>query len=231
MVPACVKSASGDKDLDSTACTLENLGTKVYILPTELQSVDLYTVGSEEPDELEISPLPEVPFVHGITVNGPQGRIVRVWGVFDSGAMVNAMCSAVYDSIKHRLSPLRLSKHQLHMADGTIIPSIGQWVGYISLGKATAACSFEVFLSGRSLGFLVGKLMQRSFSTIHNHATDEVSIPDSSGHEILANEFHHKLAADMLAYVGLRPTSDIKQREIFGRVPAKAVCPWRQQRR
>ena len=106
MVPACVESASGDKDLDSTACTLENLGTKVYIPPTELQTVDLYTVGSEDPDELEISPLPEVPFVHGITVNGTQGRIVRVRGVFDSGAMVNAMCSAVYDSIKHRLSPL-----------------------------------------------------------------------------------------------------------------------------
>ena len=29
----------------------------------------------------------------------------------------------------------------------------------------------------------------------------------------------------MLAYVGLKPTSDIKQREIFGRIPAKAVCP------
>ena len=109
------------------------------------------------------------------------------------------------------------------MADGTIIPSIGQWVGYISLGKATAACSFEVFPSGGSWGFLVGKPMQRSFGAIHNHATDEVSIPHGSGHEILANEIHHKLGADMLAYVGLGPTSDIKQHEIFGRVPVKAV--------
>ena len=31
--------------------------------------------------------------------------------------------------------------------------------------------------------------------------------------------------ADMLVYVGLRPTSDIKQHEIFGRVPVNAVCP------
>ena len=29
----------------------------------------------------------------------------------------------------------------------------------------------------------------------------------------------------MLAYIELRPTSDIKQCEIFGRVPAKVVCP------
>ena len=78
MVPACIKWASGDKDLDSTACTLENPGTKVYIPPTGLQIVDLYTVGSKEPDKLEISPLPEVPFMHGITVNGLQGHIVHV---------------------------------------------------------------------------------------------------------------------------------------------------------
>lgn len=109
-VPACVESALGDKDSDSTACTPATLGTKMYIPSTEIQTVDLYTVGSEEPDEFEISPLPEVPFVHGIAVNGPKGSIVRVRGVFDSGAMVNAMCSAVYDSIKHRLSPLRKSR-------------------------------------------------------------------------------------------------------------------------
>lgn len=93
MVPAHIESPCGDKDLDSTACTP----------PNELQIVDLYTVGSEEPDEFEISPLPEVPFVHGIAVNGPRGSIVRIRGVFDSGAMVNAMCSAIYDNIKHRL--------------------------------------------------------------------------------------------------------------------------------
>ncbi|KIM79279.1 hypothetical protein PILCRDRAFT_74433, partial [Piloderma croceum F 1598] len=139
--------------------------------------VDLYTVGSEEPDEFEISPLPEVPFVHGIVVNGPHGSVVRVRGVFDSGAMVNAMCSAVYDNIKHRLALLRPSNRRLRMADGSIVPSTGRWVGDISLGSATVACSFEVFPSGGSWGFLVGKPMQRSFRAIHNHATDEVSIP------------------------------------------------------
>jgi len=41
IVPAHIESLCGDKDLDSTACTL----------PNELQIVDLYAVGSEEPDE------------------------------------------------------------------------------------------------------------------------------------------------------------------------------------
>ena len=222
-VPACVESALGDKDSDSTACTPATLGTKMYIPSTEIQTVDLYTVGSEEPDEFEISPLPEVPFVHGITVNGPKGSFVRVRGVFDSGAMVNAMCSAVYDSIKHRLSPLRKSRRRLRMADGSIVPSTGQWVGHISLGNTTAVCSFEVFPSGGSWGFLVGKPMQRSFGAIHDHATDEVKIPHGSGHEVLVNEIHHKQAIDILAHVGLGPTADIKQRRIFGGVPTNPV--------
>ena len=99
-VPACIELAPRGKDLDSTACTL----------PAKLQIVDLYTVGSEEPDEFEIDPLPEVPFVHRVAVNGPRGSVVRVRGMFNSGAMANAMCSAVYDNIKHRLSPVQPSK-------------------------------------------------------------------------------------------------------------------------
>lgn len=213
IVPAHIESPCGDKDLDSTACTP----------PNELQIVDLYTVGSEEPNEFEISPLPEVPFIHGIAVNGPRGSVVRVRGVFDSGAMVNAMCSAIYDKIKHRLAPLRPSTRRLRMANGSIIPSVGRWVGDISLGSATVACSFEVFPSGGSWGFLVGKPMQRSFRAIHNHATDEVTIPQGSGHEVLVNEIHYKHAIDMLAFVGLGPTSDIKQQGIFGGVPIEPI--------
>ena len=212
-IPACVESAPGNKDLDSTACTL----------PAESQIVDLYTVGSEEPDEFEINPLPEVPFVHGVAVNGPHGSVVQVRGMFDSGEMVNAMCSAVYDNIKHRLSPLQPLKRQLRMADGSVIPSVGQWVGDISLGSTTVACSFEVFPSGGSWGFLVGKPMQRSFRAIHNHATDEVSIPQGSGHEVLVNEVHYKHTIDMLAYVGLGPTADIKQQEVFGGTPIEPM--------
>ena len=212
-VPACVESASRDKDLDSTACTTLN----------ELQLVDLYTVGSEEPEEFGINPLPEVPFVHGIAVNGPRGSIVHIRGVFDSGAMVNVMCSTVYDEIKHRLSPLQPSSQRLRMVNGSIIHSKGQWAGQISLGKTTVACSFEVFPSGGSWGFLVGKPMQRSFGAIHNHATDEISIPHDSGHKVLVNEIHYKHAIDMLTYVGLGRTADIKQQRIFGGAPIDPI--------
>jgi hypothetical protein len=212
-------------DSDSAVCTPTTPGAKMYIPSTEIQIVDLYTVGSEEPDEFEISPFPEVPFVHGVTLNGPGGNIVRVRGVFDSGAMVNAMCSSVYGKVKHRLSALRTSKRRLRMADGSVIPSIGQWVGQVSLGRATVVCAFEVFPSGGSWAFLVGKPMQRLFGAVHNHATDEVSIPNSTGHDILANEIHYKHTVDMLAYVGLGPTSDIKQCGSFGGLSIEPVYP------
>ena len=67
-------------------------------------------MGSEEPYKFKINPFPEVLFVHRITLNGPKGSVVHVRGVFDSGAMVNTLCSSVYNKIKHQLSKLQPSK-------------------------------------------------------------------------------------------------------------------------
>ena len=225
VVPASVESSLGDTDPDSTACIPTTSGTELYIPSTEMHIVDLYAVGSEEHEVLEINPIPEVPFVHSIALIGINGGKVRVRGVFDSGAMVNAMCSSVYSKVKHRLSALRKSKQRLRMADGTIVPSIGRWTGPVTLGKTTVVCSFEVFPSGGSWGFLVGKRMQRLFGAIHDHAVDKVSIPCNGGYEVLVNQIHYKHATDMLAYVGLGPTSDIKQKEIFGGAPIVPAYP------
>lgn len=87
---------------------------------------------------------------------------------------------------------------------------MGQWVGQITIGKATVTCAVEVFPSRGSWAFLVGKPIQRLFGAIHNHAMDEVSIPNKAGYEILVNEIHSNHVVDILVYVGLRPTSDIK---------------------
>ena len=97
------------------------------------------------------------------------------------------------------------------MANGSVIPSMGLWIGHVSMGRSTVICSFEVFLSGGSWAFLVGKPMQCSFRAIHNHATDEISIPSDAEHEILTNQIHYKHAVNMLAFVGLGPTADVKQ--------------------
>ena len=102
-----------DKDSDSTACTPTDQGAEMYSTSTKIQTIDLYTVGLEEPDEFEINPFSKVPFMHSIALKGTKGRIVHVQGVFDSGTMVNAMCSSVYENIKHKLPALRASKRRL----------------------------------------------------------------------------------------------------------------------
>ena len=101
-------------------------------------------------------------------------------------------------------------------SNGSIIPSLGQWVGWITIGKAIVICTFEVFPSGGSWAFLVGKPIQRLFSTIHNHTTDEISIPNGRGYKILINKIHYKHTIIILAYIGLGPTLDIKQSRTFG---------------
>ena len=87
-------------------------------------------------------------------------------GVFDSGAMVNAMCTAVFEKVKHRLAPLKHSRRKLQMANGTVIPSTGRWEGLVDIGGEKELCAFEVFPSGGSWAFLVGKAMQRAFTGI-----------------------------------------------------------------
>ena len=84
--------------------------------------------------------------------------------------------------------------------------------------KNHSSMLLEVFLSGGSWGFLVDKPMLWSFRAVHNHMVDKVSIPCSVTHKVLINQIHYKHAINMLAYVGLKHTSDIKQGEIFGGV-------------
>jgi len=183
----------------------------MYSTPTKIQTIDLYTVGLEEPDEFEINPFSKVPFMHSIALKGTKGRIVHVQGVFDSGTMVNAMCSSVYENIKHKLPTLHPSKCRLRMANGSVIPSMGLWIGHVSMGRSTVICSIEVFPSRGSWAFLVRKPMQCSFGAIHNHVTDKISIPSDTEHKILTNQIHYKHAVNMLTFVGLRPTADVKQ--------------------
>lgn len=76
MVPERVESPLGDKDSDATNQTPDMLGAEMYIPSTELQVADLYNVGSEEPNEVEIASSAEVPFIHPIIINSPRGENV-----------------------------------------------------------------------------------------------------------------------------------------------------------
>ena len=119
--------------------------------------IDLYSVGHEEVTRAMCNEGVEVPFQHTLHLHGPQGEIVRVSALFDGCAMVSAMCITVFEKIKHRLGNWKRSVKRLRMGNGIIVPSAAVWKGKMQLGKVTVEGEFEVFDSGDSWAFLLGK--------------------------------------------------------------------------
>ena len=83
--------------------------------------------------------------------------------LFDGCTMVAVMCITIFKKVKHRLGKWRRSKRQLRMGNGTVVPSLAAWKGKIRLGKVTIEGEFEVFDSGDSWAFLLGKPLLRLF--------------------------------------------------------------------
>ena len=75
-VPEHAELSIGDKDSDTMDKTLDMLSAEMYIPSTVIHIADLYSVGAEEPNKIELTPIAEVPFIHNITINGPKGEKV-----------------------------------------------------------------------------------------------------------------------------------------------------------
>ena len=73
----------------------------MYTVSEKSQVIDLYAVGIEEPERAS------VPFICGIEVEGPRGEKIRVRALEDGGAMANAMCTVLYEAVRHRIGELR----------------------------------------------------------------------------------------------------------------------------
>ncbi|KAJ7248274.1 hypothetical protein B0H12DRAFT_986450, partial [Mycena haematopus] len=127
------------------------------------------------------------PFICGIEVEGPQGELERIRALEDDGALVNAMCTALYEVIKHRIGRLQQSEKTLRMANGALVPSTGYWEGYIRFGGARVRASFEVFPSGGSWSFLFGKPLLESFRAVHDYAADTITVPGAVGTTVVPN--------------------------------------------
>ena len=102
----------------------------------ELQVVDLYVVQTES-DETQKKGMK--PFIHQVKLHGLKGEVVQVWGLFNNGAMVDAMSTETYNRIRHRLTPLGRSSQCLRMAHRNIVNMIGCWKGVVELGN-TSPC-------------------------------------------------------------------------------------------
>ncbi|KAJ7432600.1 hypothetical protein B0H11DRAFT_2260315 [Mycena galericulata] len=159
-----------------------NTLTPMYPL-SKSHIVDLYAVGIEEWPRRA-----SVPFICGIEVEGPQGELERIRALEDDGAMVNVMCTLLYEAIKHRIGTLQRSGKILRMANGTLVPSTGYWEGYIRFGGARVWACFEVFPSGGSWSFLFGKPLLESFGAVHDYATDTITVHGEAGLTAVRNQ-------------------------------------------
>ena len=173
--------------------------------------VGLYSVGHEEITRTMCEKGVEVPFQHTLHILGPQGEIVRVSALFDGCAMVAAMCSTVFNKVKHRLGgQWGPSERWLRMGNGTIVPSMAVWKGKMKLGGVTIDGEFEVFDSGGSWAFLLGKPLLKSFRVEQAYWPDTVSIrSENDEKEVLFNQIRKVRAGGDKP--GINLTLDVKQ--------------------
>ena len=175
--------------------------------------VDLYSVGHKEVTRAMCNSGIEVPFQHMLRLLGPQGEVVRVSALFDGCAMVSAMCMTVFEKVKHRLGNWGRSTKQLRIGNGAIVLSCAVWKGKMQLGRVTVEGEFEVFDSGGSWAFLLGKPALRLFRVKQTYWSDTVSIRDEDNKkETLANEIKEPQAGG--DKWGMNLTLDVKQRDI-----------------
>jgi hypothetical protein len=174
--------------------------------------IDLYSVGHEKVTRTMCNMGVEVPFQSTLQLLGPQGEIVRVSALVDGCAMVAAMCTTVFEKVKHRLGEWKISEKRLRMGNGTIVPSEAVWRGEMRLGRVKIEGEFEVFNSGGSWAFLLGKPLLRRFRAEQSYWPDTVSIcGEDNERETLVNEIKKPRAVEDEPGVNL--TLDVKQRD------------------
>lgn len=111
--------------------------------------------------------------MHWIWPHGPQGEVARVNALFDGGAMVGAICSSIFDKVKHCLhGQAKPSSRLLQMANGIVIQSQAVWKGTLELKGICMEGEFEVFDSGGGWTFLFRKPLLRRFQAVHDYSSD-----------------------------------------------------------
>jgi len=130
------------------------------------------------------------PFIHAVELKGERKIPVKIKGLFDDGALVNAICKMTFPSLKRVLGEPTPSTRTLQMADGTHVPSSGRWFGDITIGDWMLKTWFEIFPSGGGWSLLIGKPLLKKFKALHDYERDILMIPANSIWTMLTNEVH-----------------------------------------
>lgn len=151
-----------------------------------------------------------VPFVNNVTIKNDNGELVRIRALFNDGAMVNAMCTTVFETVKHRLRGWTHSSQTLRMANGSVIPATAQWTGTVRIGTVEVQTTFIVFNSGGGWAFLVGKPMLQMLRAVHDYSKDQLTITDGNNATTLTNRYYDMVHEQVMG--SKNRTLDIKQR-------------------
>ncbi|KIK15840.1 hypothetical protein PISMIDRAFT_62484, partial [Pisolithus microcarpus 441] len=128
-----------------------------------------------------------IPFINNIMIKSSNSELVQLCTLFDDGAMVNAMCTTVFEAVKHRLRGWTHSSQMLRMVNGTIIPAMAQWTGTVQVGAAKVQATFIVFNSGGGWAFLAGKLLLQKLRAVHDYSMDWLTVTDGNDTMVLTN--------------------------------------------
>ncbi|KAK7457885.1 hypothetical protein VKT23_010229 [Stygiomarasmius scandens] len=163
-IPRQAVTLSGEECQCPTECSNSH-ALHVLSAPDEIDVIDLYSVWPKEDEET-------VPFIHTVEFVGKDKELINVKALFDDGAMVSAMSTAVFEQVKHKLTDWGPSARRLRMANGTVVPSVAVWKGVVNLGGVTARGEFEVFSSDGKWDFLFGKPLLKCFHAYHGYDKD-----------------------------------------------------------
>ena len=131
----------------STGCNPENFANHATHVVSSMDMnsdlIDLYSIKHSKTTESLTEE--EVPFVHDIHITGHKKGKITIQALFNGGTIVSAMSMAAFYRVQNQLSNTTLSKCQLQMANGAVLPSQQRWEGPINLGQVEVIREFEVF--------------------------------------------------------------------------------------
>ena len=136
----------------------------------EFDQLKVYFVGGKEET---------VPFERHINLVDKNDGRISLKATFDDGAMVNVIDAATFNMVKDKLTRTLPSPRVLRMANGTLIPSEGSWLGDIVVEGVRIGGAFEIFPSGGAWQILLGKPILQSFRAVHEYVTDTIIIKSS----------------------------------------------------
>ena len=73
------------------------------------------------------------------------------------------------------------------MADGSLVPSSGIWLGEFAWGPAHTETMFEVFPSGKLWQILIGKPLLEQVKVVQDYSMDTILLPGHTGHTRIEN--------------------------------------------